>query len=84
MKKEIVYIDDPNLFERLLEWYLEALDRFEKEYGEINTDESMNSDAENGVAYITTRDNRKFKLYYAIRNDHLKYYKKCYVVSKLE
>jgi len=77
MKKEIVYMDDPNLFERLLEWYLEALDKFEREYGEINTEESMDSDAESGVAYITTKDNRKFKLYYAIRNDYLKYYKKC-------
>lgn len=81
MKKDIVYFNNPKIEIILEKWYEEALSAFEKIYGEINPEESFCS--LNGVAYITTRDGKQFKLYYAERNDYLKYYKKCFIVSEL-
>lgn len=82
-KKEFIYEDDPQLEDVLLEWYLEALDKFEMEYGEINPHKSWKADAEKCVAYVTTIDGREFKLYYAWYNKFLGYYRKCYVVASL-
>ncbi|MEM4006039.1 MAG: hypothetical protein QXT92_00075 [Nitrososphaerota archaeon] len=80
-RKKVVSIKDERFEKTMAEWLEEALEKFEEEYGEIDPDESFDS-VELGVFYATTRNGKKYKIYYATQVFRDCFAKE-YVVSEL-